>query len=96
MEPTIRNYVITRCGCDLNKVHPAESETRSCQSSHGASVALRDCETECVGVARYPGSFAKQLDSRLMSAEDYAYIFVYKLNLGGSLDNLKAISYTIV
>ena len=25
----IRNYVITRCGCDLNKAHPAESETQS-------------------------------------------------------------------
>ena len=29
MESKIRNYVITRCGCDLNKVHPAESETQS-------------------------------------------------------------------
>ena len=27
----------------------------------------------CVGVSRCPGSFAKQLDPRPMSAKDYAY-----------------------
>ena len=27
MESTIRDYVITHCWCDINKVHPAESET---------------------------------------------------------------------
>ena len=29
MESKIRNYVITCCGCDLNKAHHAESETQS-------------------------------------------------------------------
>ena len=27
----------------------------------------------CCGVSRYPDSFAKQLNHRLMSAKDYAY-----------------------
>ena len=42
--------------------------------SHRASVALHDCETTemCVGLSRYPGRFAKQLDPHLMSAKDYA------------------------
>ena len=45
--------------------------------SHGASVRWLCTIVRLVmrvGVSRYPGSFAKQLDPRLMSAKDYTYI----------------------
>ena len=52
--------------------------------SHGASVRwlcamvrLRLVLMMGVGVSRCPGSFAKQLDPRLMSAKDYTYIYIY-------------------
>ena len=45
--------------------------------SHGASVRWLCAIVRLVmrvGVSRCPGSFAKQLDPRLMSAKDYTYI----------------------
>ena len=51
--------------------------------SHGASVrwlcAIVRLVTR-VGISRCPGSFAKQLDPRLMSAKDYTHIISSCIN----------------
>ena len=42
--------------------------------SHGARWLCAIVRLDVCWLSRYPGSFAKQLDPRLMSVKDYAYI----------------------